>query len=501
MKKYLFLSLSSICLFESLANAQAGSLDLTFGTNGIASCPVGTGRDDAQDMIIDANGKIVVAGFTEVTVTNFNFSAARFNSNGTLDATFGTGGTTIINTGSGADEAYSVAIDGSGRIYLAGLIWNGVIRNLGIVRLTSNGLPDNTWDGDGVWLSQTLYGEYVNDIEIDASGRIVIAGHGGLNDDRLVVLRLNSNAAYDATFGTGGRVELTGGSDEATSIAFDANNKIMVGAKDEFTIIRLNTNGTLDATFGTGGSTVVNPTLNTDVLNDITVDGSGNVVAVGHGGITLQADFIAVRVTSAGTIDNTFGTSGVAVISGGIIQDQGQAVAIDANGKIIIGGESTDANGTSFSVVRLNTNGTADNTFGTSGVAIVNSATVDNGYGMSIDGNGKIVIAGIGDGGSNTDFFVARLLTTGTISIIDTESSLAAFIFPNPSSGIFTVISEEEITSIEIYNVLGENISPLSPGTGAGGEVEINLSTQPKGIYFVQINSEKGSITKKIVIQ
>src|ERR1051326_3639071 len=164
MKTRVFTFQAFICLFSSSLFSQSGSLDATFGAGGIAFTAVGTGRDDAQDMVIDANGKIVVVGFSAVTSTDFNFSASRFNSNGTIDLTFGTNGTAIINTGSGADEAYSVCLDASGRIYIAGLIWNGAIRNMGIVRLTSNGTPDNTWDGDGVWYSQTLYGEYLSEI-------------------------------------------------------------------------------------------------------------------------------------------------------------------------------------------------------------------------------------------------------------------------------------------------------------------------------------------------
>src|ERR1043166_8603901 len=148
---------------------------------------------------------------------------------------------------------------------------------------------------------------------------------------------------------------------------------------------------------------------NTDVLGDIAIDANGKIVVMGHGGFTLQNDYIAARLNANGSLDNTFGSSGVAIISGGLIQDQGQAIAIDVNGKILLGGESSGPNGTDFSVVRLNTNGTPDNTFGTSGVSIIAGTDPDNGYGMALDVNGKILLAGIGDSGNGTDFYVIRL--------------------------------------------------------------------------------------------
>lgn len=486
-------------MISGILNGQPGSLDLTFGTNGIATCQVGALNDDAQDMLIDPSGNIIVVGYSSVTSTDFDFSVARFTPAGVLDASFGTGGTTIINTGSGGDQAYSVALDGSGRIYIAGLIWNGVIRNLGIVRLTSNGLPDNSWDGDGVWFSQTLYGEYVSDIEIDANGKVVIAGHGGLNDDKLVVLRLTSAGAYDGTFGTGGRVELgASGNDEGMAIAFDANNNILIGAREEFTIFRLTPTGTLDAAFGTGGSITINPTANADDLNDIIVDANGKIVVMGQGGLTLQVDFIAARLNSNGTLDNTFGTSGITVVSAGLIQDAGRAIAIDANGKILLGGDSSGPNGTDFTVVRLNTNGTVDNTFGTNGVAIVTGTNADEGWGMRIDANGKIVIAGIGSGPNDNDFFVARLHSTAPTSVIKTNHSVLSSVYPNPAHDKITIrMPYNGFKDITILDGLGKNLVFIK-----GYEEEnflADFSAYPSGIYFISVKTEEFTQKFKVV--
>jgi uncharacterized delta-60 repeat protein len=498
MNKHTFLLILSFVTFSGTLKSQSGALDLTFGVNGVASTTVGTLRDDAQDMVIDQNGKIVVVGFSEVTLTNFDFSVARFNANGTLDATFGTGGKTIINTGSGGDEAYSVAIDASGRIYIAGLIWNGVVRNLGIVRLTAAGLPDNTWDGDGIWISGTPYGEYINDIAIDPTGKIVIAGHGGLNDDRIVVIRMTTSATYDGTFGTGGRMEFGSNSNsDGMAIAFDSNNKIILGAKDEFVIYRINTNGTLDATFGSGGSITVNPTINTDDLSDIAVDGSGNIVAVGHGGPSLQADYIAVRVTSSGVVDNTFGTAGVSIISGGIIQDNGQAVAISSTGKIIIAGSSSDATGTFFSVVRLNANGTPDNSFGTSGVAIVSGTNANNGFGIGLNATGNIIVAGIGDGGPNNDFFVIRLLSSATSGIAE-MSQVQGRIYPNPANESFKLsLENEQDFVLTVYDVTGKEEFNMS--LVGQKEYVLDVSRLTAGVYYVIVRSAAGNEVYKLV--
>jgi uncharacterized delta-60 repeat protein len=436
-------------------------------------------------------------GFSAVTSTDFNFSASRFNSNGTIDLTFGTNGTAIINTGSGADEAYSVCLDASGRIYIAGLIWNGAIRNMGIVRLTSNGTPDNTWDGDGVWYSQTLYGEYLSDIAIDANGKIVVCGHGGLNDDKLIVLRLNSNATYDGTFGTGGKVEMgSTGNDEGVALAFDSNNRILVGGREEFTVIRLNTNGTADATFGTGGSITINPTSNSDELGDITVDANGNIVVMGHGGLTLQADYIAARLNPNGNLDNTFGNSGISIISAGVIQDQGRSVAIDANGRILLSGESTGPNGTDFSVVRLNTNGSTDNSFGTNGIAILSGLDPDNGYGMSIDLNGKILVAGIGSPGNNTDFYVVRLNSSNATGIAGAPWADEIRLYPLPFCDLLNMEGLTPGDVVQLTDLTGKGVLYF---TCTSSITAVDLSFLQPGIYFASFERSGRIENRKLV--
>ena len=113
---------------------------------------------------------------------------------------------------------------------------------------------------------------------------------------------------------------------------------------------------------------------------------------------------------------------------------------------------------------------------------------------------------GQGSIGAFTGVLTASLTFQGTIqyscvtSVAEELSTNQVSVFPNPSSGIFTLQSTEEITAIEIYNVLGENISPLSFRREAGGEVEIDLSAQPKGIYFIKVQSGDKVSSQKIII-
>jgi len=117
---------------------------------------------------------------------------------------------------------------------------------------------------------------------------------------------------------------------------------------------------------------------------------------------------------------------------------------------------------------------------------------------MILQADGKIVFAGRTYNGTNYDFALVRYNNTITTTVTPQESNSDIKISPNPSSGLFTLQSTEEITVLEIYNVLGEKVYKSEM---QNLKYEINLSAQAKGIYFVRVQSGENVSTQKIIIE
>ncbi len=342
------------------------NLDMTFDP--------GTGANDyIFKVAVQADDKIVIGGrFDSYNGTGRN-CIARLNTNGSLDTTF--------DVGSGANSnVTALAIESSGRIVIVGFfyLYRGVVRNH-IARINTDGTDDASFNvGSGPDASG--YTPYLTDIAIDSSERIIVSGHfngfsgTGVNN----VARLNSNGSVDTTF--------AGNSDGAVqSLGIQDDDKVLIGGEFNTTsyggvtrnrIARISENGSLDLAFDPGSGFDW-------WVGAIAVQDDGKILIGGafstYNGVIVNN---IVRVNSDGSIDSTFN-------SGSGADYQVEAIVIQDDGKILIGGAFNQYNGTSVKrFARLNADGTLDTSLYTgSGV---------NGevYSIAIQGDGKIVIAG-----------------------------------------------------------------------------------------------------------
>src|ERR1043165_2507558 len=207
MKTTIYSIIISSCLIIAStisARAQPGSLDNTFGSGGIATVALG-GSDYANATAIQSDGKIVVVGYDFLNGYDYDFAVSRFNSDGTLDNTFGSGGT--VTTDFGYDyygngynsTATAVAIQSDGKIVVAGNISYGgyVIQTLfALVRYNSDGTLDNTFGSGGVDTSAFAGSAGVSSVAIQDDGKIIVGG--------VALVRCNSDGTFDNTFGSGG---------------------------------------------------------------------------------------------------------------------------------------------------------------------------------------------------------------------------------------------------------------------------------------------------------
>lgn len=469
----------------------SGLLDNTFGSLGIAIKNISGFADGTRAMALQQDGKIVVVGVTNINGTVVApiatptgvFATMRYNTDGTLDTSFGPNGTGIVTysfSGPGfVDGATGVAIQADGKIVVVGQtnIYNLAVAPaatgtgyFGIIRYNSNGTPDLSFgpNGNGT-ITKNFSGagnvDGANAVSIQPDGKIIVTGGTNLGNTApgtgsFATIRYNSNGTVDNAFGPNGNGTVTqnisgvGSVDAAFALVIQPDGKIIVaGATNTnttvitpgiFALIRYDANGIRDTTFGTNGIVTTSLSGNIDWLLDcifgISLQPDGKILVVGGKNINAGNGFagvgtiVVVRYTSTGTLDSTFGQNGVAelsistIIAGADRSDVGRAIVLQPDGKILITGQTNangngDANGSIF-VARYNQNGTLDTTFGSNTSGIVTTKISvdgrrDGAWGLSLKGNGKIVVAGqiniATPGGSQAFFSLSQYINPFTL--------------------------------------------------------------------------------------
>jgi uncharacterized delta-60 repeat protein len=236
----------------------SGTLDPTFGSGGIVLTDLGPGVGYVLQVLLQPDGKILTVGYRNFG-GDFSWAMARFNPDGTPDATFGTGGEVITDLVAGYDPASSAVLQPDGRIVVVG----GRNFQMAIIRYETDGSIDTTFGSGGILLTPTSL-IYAVGVALQADGKIVAVGNAGNGDNTyyFVTVRANSDGTMDTSFGTGGVVVTDVGAldDYVFDVAVQPSGKILVSGQVEtafftssFGLVRYMPDGTLDAGFGTGG--------------------------------------------------------------------------------------------------------------------------------------------------------------------------------------------------------------------------------------------------------
>lgn len=329
-----------------------GTFDTGFGTGGKVTTDFPIGRTDtAYAAALQPDGKIVVAGSSYTgSSLSMDFAVARYNANGTLDAGFGTGGRVLTAVGSSYEEAYAVAVQADGKIIAAGYTGNGSNGNdFALVRYNANGTLDTSFGKSGKTIIDFSGGnDYIQDIVVQKDGKIVAAGHSSVE---LALARFNSDGTPDESFGTYGKVVMAAVS-TGHGVALQSDGKIVVaGTVDrhnpdmtvnvDFALARFNVDGSIDEAFGSGGVVTTDFGSNSDYARDVVIQTDGKIVVAGEvlniAGNT-NMDFAFARFNADGSPDNGFGTGGKAIAPLSTSGDSAFCVAIQADGKLIAAG-------------------------------------------------------------------------------------------------------------------------------------------------------------------
>jgi uncharacterized delta-60 repeat protein len=404
-----------------------------------------------SSIAIDSNGKIVAGvNFGSFSLSEGgnggrgHFGLVRFNTDGSLDSTFGTDGKVIIEFENSTIN--SIAIDSNGKMVVGGYIANTLINNdFLLARYNIDGSLDTTFGSNGK--VSTDFGiiddsgsgdDRINSIVIDNNGKIVVGGYtnngNGLTRD-FALARYNINGSLDDTFGSNGKVTTFFGNnhEEANSIRIDSDGKIVAGGfavnatHFDFALARYNTNGSLDDTFDGDGKVTTDWASQSGIhsiaiYNDdkIVVAGFVNTGPMGMYGIPLYSgsgDFLLARYNIDGSLDTTFGSNGKVTTDWGSDTisshyDVITSIAIDSNSKIVAGGNTNFGS----AIARYNMDGSLDNTFDTDGKMISTIGSNNRISSMAIDANGKIVVAGVETYNLNhTNFLLARYKYDGSL--------------------------------------------------------------------------------------
>ncbi|MGB7925127.1 MAG: FG-GAP-like repeat-containing protein [Pyrinomonadaceae bacterium] len=345
---------SHFCMMRHLTD---GSIDNSFGVQGSVSTIIGVGDSQLKRVLVLPNGKIVAVGYTDYydpvpwEHNYYGFAVARYNSDGSLDTTFDSDGV-WMNTlvGYRGAVAYDVVVQPDGKLIVAGA---GTANGTGFiaVRLNVDGSLDTSFAGTGVSITDIgIYGG-ASCVALQPDGKIVLAGNGSINiDDKYVVVRLTSTGTLDGTFNNSGKLGFAAGAtvnDHIRRVAVLPNSKIMVMGSSQYgfgsnfgsymvVLVRINANGSFDTSFNGTGKVMSNlPGADHANANDFLVQPTGKIIVTGSISLYGNLHSMSARYRTDGTLDPQYGDKGQLR---DYTQFESTAVVKQSDGKIIFAG-------------------------------------------------------------------------------------------------------------------------------------------------------------------
>jgi uncharacterized delta-60 repeat protein len=434
---------------------------------------------------------------------------ALFQVDGTLDPNFGTQGVVFTNfNATNGSVANAVALEPNGQIVLAGNINSGVSQ-FALARYNANGTLDTSFGTSGLVTTPVDGDCFATGVAIDASGNIIAAGAAGAaysGRSNFALARYTSSGVLDASFGNNGTVETNLGPTDAAAqgLALQSDGKIVVVGHTStstgnfhFAVLRYNTDGTLDTSFNSTGEVLDNFPgeyigFPGDNAKAVAIQAGGKIVATGGFlDSNQQGDIALARYNTDGTPDTTFNGSGKVSLNLGRVTDA-FAIALQGNGKIVVAGVGGQPG---FLTVRYNADGTLDTGFGTNGIVNTQvSLYGDEAHGAAqIQPDGDLVIAGTGaNGNTDSNFALVRYVGDPPINPGGTGggTALAGVPFSGSVAGFTT--ADANLTANQFAATIdwGDNATSLGTVTahpGGGFRVVGNHTYATVGSYAASV--------------
>ena len=343
--------------FTLIRYDQNGSLDNSFSTNGIVTTDINL-NEGINSIAIQSDGKIVAAGYTTTPISK-DFTVIRYNQDGSLDNTFSSDGIVITDIAGFPDFGNSIAIQQDGKIVVAGSCNYGTNSNdFAVIRYNPNGTLDNTFSNDGI-VTTDIYSsnDFGHSIAIQQDGKIVVAG---VSSNEFSIVRYNPNGTLDNTFSLDGifTTHISNTDNTGNSVILQSDGKILVAGSsfignDKISLIRLNTDGSLDTSFSSDGKVTSNDNYFIEEGYSMAIQPDGKIIVAGTVYFDSQnSGFVIERYNVDGTIDSTFSSNGIITTDIGNSYEEGYSMAIQPDGKIIVSGLTTNGSNSSFATAR-----------------------------------------------------------------------------------------------------------------------------------------------------
>jgi uncharacterized delta-60 repeat protein len=449
--------------FALLRLTTDGQPDLEFGDDGKVLTDFDSRTDIAEAIVLDDLNRIIVAGSVEST-DGFDFAVARYLPDGNLDGSFAIDGFATTTVGvNGFCKA--VAIQEDKKIVLGGYAINPLnsMNEFVMVRYRTDGVIDSTFDHDGIVKTNMDIGSGVaNAMLIQPDGKIVLAGQ----------------VLNESTFAW------------------------------EIGIARYNEDGSLDESWGDFGIVLTASPLVSHTINAVALRGDQKIVVGGFNGTAPSTNlFTVARYNTNGEIDKTFGTDGLVIDSYGAQDNQINTLVIQPDGHILIAGTTLIGTADHLAIARITEDGAFDDTFGDDGVVVDAFGQNDGVETMALQQDGKLVIGGESFNGNRFSIVVARYETGLATDVHEPGAEVISFdVYPNPATEKITLsypLKEKSVVRVGLYGADGRLVQLfLNQERSIGDYLETYALSQniQAGMYWISVEAGKGRMVKKVMV-
>lgn len=507
-------AISPACL-----HAQTGTLDPSFSTDGLISTDIGASTfDKASAVAVQPDGRIIAVGTTGYDKM-YDFGIVRYMPDGAPDLTFSGNGEVFYSMVPGNDLATAVAIQDDGKILVGGYGQCVEGNCFGLMRLLTDGTLDPAFGSGGI-VSTEFTGALATEakaIAVQDDGKILLAGGGTAG---FAVVRYHSNGVVDDSFGAAGLATCAfgAGNDRANAMALLEDGRIVLSgystdaAGDSIAVARLLSDGSIDPSFGTNGRVRASlPNVNT-IGQTMAVGPDGSIVVAGYyvQPLGIEPNAMAARFTSEGELDDTFNGSGLrdlavagadaSILNGVIVQPDGKT--------LLCGSVTTPA--IDFLLIRIGTDGSDDASFNGTGAVITDiNGTTDRAYALSLQADGRLVVVGETNGGTEDyNFAVARYLNDIGLGIPSPDDDVEMQVFPVPivnGALLSCSLLQNDLITIELLDMRGAVVDVLmAPRTQVAGSHQwaFTLSEgMAGGCYTLRVGGAHTQRTMKVVVE